>query len=81
MRLSEFLGDKPHSHCKHCPHVCIVANEHALFNMALVTHAAAHFNAVNTILHLYTCHPTVVKDDPELQAEVLATYGIEFSND
>lgn len=79
MNLKEFLHDKPHVHCKHCPHVTITANEHALFNMALINNAASHFNAVNTILHLYTCHPDVVANDIELQVEVKAAYGLEFT--
>jgi hypothetical protein len=58
--------------------VTLVANEHALFNMALVNNSAAHFNAMNTILHLATCHPDEIANDPELRAEIEACYGIEL---
>lgn len=78
MKLAEFLADKPHDHCAHCPHVHVVAQEHALFNMALINNAAAHFNAVNTILHMMTCHPDIYAADTEMVKEVFDCYGLEL---
>lgn len=80
MKLAEFLENKHHEHCAHCPHTVLIAPTAPVLDSILpgANNRVEHFNAMNTILHMMTCHPDIYAADTEMAAEVFNCYGLEL---
>lgn len=71
MKLEEYLKDKEnHSHCAYCAHIFLLA--------PLFARGAESFDAMNTIIHMITCHPEEFTADTELVKEVKEWIDVEL---